>query len=111
MDPSSKGQYGLGRVAFKTYLMDIQQEIEAGYPLTHIYEKRKDKLGITYSQFAKYVGKYITGGFVNKPNGKTTIQGEESTKTEATPKKYISQSVTPKKGLNDPTPLADSELF
>ena len=111
MDPSSKGQYGLGRVAFKTYLMDIQQEIEAGYPLTHIYDKRKDKLGITYSQFAKYVGKYITGGVVNKPKNQPDFQREQSTKAEAMPKKYIPQSVTPKKGLNDPTPLADSELF
>ncbi len=111
MDQSSKGQYGLGRVAFKTYLVDIKQEIEAGYPLTHIYDKRKDKLGITYSQFAKYVGKYITGGAVNKPKTETPVQIGADTKTEAIPKKYISQSVTPKKGLNDPTPLADSELF
>jgi hypothetical protein len=49
MNQTSKGQYGRGRIAFKAHYVEIQQEIAAGYPLTHIYDKRKDKLGITYS--------------------------------------------------------------
>ncbi len=111
MNQTTKGQYGLGRITFKAHFAEIQQEIEAGYPLTQIYEKRKDKLGIAYTQFTRYVGKYIIGDAVNKPNTETPLSNEQSTKTEARPSKYISPTVTPKKGLNDPTPLADSELF
>lgn len=111
MDQTTKGKYGLGRVAFKAYFVEIHQEIEAGYTLTHIYDKRKDKLGITYSQFARYVGKYITGGTITKPNAAIAAKSDQSINAEAKPKHYIPQSLTPKKGLNDPTPLADSELF
>lgn len=111
MEQSSKGLYGYGRVAFKTYLVDIHQEIESGYPLTHIYNKRKETLGITYSQFAKYVGKYITGDTVKKSPAQTSVSNEQGIRPEVKPSPYISSTPTPKKGLNDPTPLADSELF
>ncbi len=111
MNQTTKGQYGLGRITFKAHFAEIQQEIEAGYPLTQVYEKRKDKLGIAYTQFTRYVGKYITGEAVNKLNTDTSAKTDQGTNTVAPPKKYIPQSVTPKKGLNDPTPLADSELF
>lgn len=111
MNQTTKGQYGLGRITFKAHFAEIQQEIEAGYPLTQVYEKRKDKLGIAYTQFTRYVSKYITGVTVNKPKGENSVQNEQGLTTEATPNKYIPQTVTPKKGLNDPTPLADSELF
>ena len=110
MEQSFKGKYGLGRVAFKAYFVEIHQEIEAGYPLTHIYDKRKDKLGITYSQFARYVGKYITRGVVTKPNAERSAKSEQSFNAKEKPPNYIPQ-LTPKKGLNDPMPLADSELF
>jgi hypothetical protein len=50
---------GMGRVAFKARLQDIQKDVDAGYPLTIIYEKHKDGLGITYSQFARYAQRYI----------------------------------------------------
>jgi hypothetical protein len=53
-------KYGFGRVAFLTQRIEIQQEIEAGYTLTMIYEKRKESLGITYSQFARHVQRYIS---------------------------------------------------
>jgi hypothetical protein len=111
MEQSPKGQYGYGRVAFKTYLKEIHQEIESGYTLIHIYDKRKDKLGITYSQFAKYVGKYITGGGVRKSSTEHTVQVDPMTSAEAKSFSYVPQPVTPKKGLNDPTPLTDDELF
>jgi hypothetical protein len=57
--PSSKQSYGLGRVAFKAHLADIQREMDAGYTMALIYEKRKASLGISYSQFARHVQRYI----------------------------------------------------
>jgi Family of unknown function (DUF5338) len=57
--PSPKQSYGLGRVAFKAHLADIQREMDAGYTMALIYEKRKASLGISYSQFARHVQRYI----------------------------------------------------
>lgn len=58
-DLTPEGRYGLGRVAFKAHLETIRKEVEAAYPLTTIYSRHKDKLGITYSQFRRHVNRYI----------------------------------------------------
>jgi Family of unknown function (DUF5338) len=51
--------YGLGRVAFKSFSQEIRIDVEAGYPLTTIFAKYEDRLGITYSQFRRHVQRYI----------------------------------------------------
>ncbi|EGC9888854.1 hypothetical protein GYC09_004618 [Salmonella enterica] len=50
---------GAGRVAFLARVADFRELVEAGHPLLGIYESNKDELGISYSQFARYVAKYI----------------------------------------------------
>lgn len=50
---------GAGRVAFLARVADFRKLVEAGHPLLGIYESNKDELGISYSQFARYVAKYI----------------------------------------------------
>ncbi len=51
---------GIGRVAFLAHLPAIQQGVDEGWPLTALYEKHQAELVITYSQFARYVARYIT---------------------------------------------------
>ncbi|NNM59268.1 MAG: hypothetical protein HKM04_05585 [Legionellales bacterium] len=51
---------GLGRVTFLAKQGLISEAIEAGWPLTLIYEKHAEKLNISYSQFSRYVARYIT---------------------------------------------------
>lgn len=50
---------GAGRVAFLARVADFRELVEAGHPLLGIYESNRDDLGISYSQFARYVAKYI----------------------------------------------------
>lgn len=51
---------GLGRVSFLAKQGVISEAIAAGWPLTSIYEKHAEKLNISYSQFSRYVARYIT---------------------------------------------------
>ncbi len=51
---------GIGRVAFLAHLPAIQKGVEEGWPLTALYQKHQAELVITYSQFARYVARYIT---------------------------------------------------
>ena len=50
-----------GRIAFIALRETIRIEIEQGWPLTAIYEKHTGRLGISYSQFTRYVGVHIRG--------------------------------------------------
>lgn len=50
---------GAGRVGFLARLDGIKQMAEAGYPLLSIYQKYESDVGISYSQFVKYVNRYI----------------------------------------------------
>ncbi len=81
--------YGLGRVAFKAHLAEIKQEIEAGYTMLLVYEKRKDSLGISYSQFARHVQRYIR----NESPAKRSIEPIE----ESAPVKTINTKKAPRK--------------
>lgn len=50
---------GQGRVAFLARVEDFRKMVEAGHPLLGIYESNAGDLGISYSQFARYVAQYI----------------------------------------------------
>ena len=54
-----KNSRGAGRVAFLARIEDIRKMIDAGYTLLVIYEKYEKHLKISYSQFARYVTRYI----------------------------------------------------
>ena len=49
---------GAGRVAFLARLDNIREMVQAGYPVISIYEQYGDGMGISYSQFARYVARY-----------------------------------------------------
>lgn len=50
---------GAGRVGFLARRDDIKKMIEAGHPLLSIYQQYEKDMSIGYSQFVKYVHKFI----------------------------------------------------
>lgn len=57
--PASKRMKGTGRVAFMAQLADITAERDAGWPLKAIYEAHRERLGISYAQFTRYVDRIV----------------------------------------------------
>jgi hypothetical protein len=55
----SKRGPNLGRVRFLARRDLISGKVGQGYPLSYIYAELQVQLKISYSQFARYVGKYI----------------------------------------------------
>ena len=53
---------GVARVAFLAYRAEIQAELEAGWPIKAVYERRAEKLGMSYQQFHRYVTAIIRCG-------------------------------------------------
>lgn len=50
---------GAGRVAFLARAPDIKKRIDEGYTVKTIYQEYKAQLNISYSQFTRYVSRYI----------------------------------------------------
>lgn len=50
---------GFGRVAFIAHLAEITAELDAGWPIKAIYDNRKQRLGVSYVQFTRYVDQFI----------------------------------------------------
>ena len=58
-DKPSKATKGQGLVAFFALIDDFQKLIDAKHPMRMIYDAHKERLGIGYPQFTRYVGRYI----------------------------------------------------
>lgn len=66
---------GSGRVGFLARIDGIKKMIDAGHPLLFIYKEHEKHLSISYSQFVKYVHKYLR----SKPeDGDKPVSGVES---------------------------------
>ena len=50
---------GAGRVAFLARVEDFRKLVVAGHPVLAIYQEHGKDLGISYSQFSRYVARYI----------------------------------------------------
>lgn len=59
MAEAPKRMKGVGRVAFLAHRIEIAAELEAGWPIKAIYQRRADKLGMSYQQFARYVDAFM----------------------------------------------------
>lgn len=70
---------GSGRVGFLARLDEIKKMIEAGHPLLIVYQKHESDLSISYSQFVKYVNKFIRGNKAEKQ--KNEIQEKRKEKS------------------------------
>lgn len=57
----SKRMKGMGRVVFLAHLDEIKAEIDAGWPIKAAFQKRADRLAMSYAQFARYVDTLIKG--------------------------------------------------
>ena len=57
--PARRRVKGLGRVAFIANLREITAELEAGWPIKAVYDKRAARLGMSYAQFARYVDQIV----------------------------------------------------
>jgi hypothetical protein len=53
---------GIGRVAFIAHLAEITTELDAGWPIKAVYENRKQRLGMSYAQFSRYVDQIVRHG-------------------------------------------------
>lgn len=57
-----KRRRGDGRVAFLAYADDFRELLNAGHPQRAIFDDYMQRLGISYSQFNRYVGRYLLVG-------------------------------------------------
>lgn len=88
-----EGLTGAGRVAFLARLEEFRGLIQAGWPVTVIYENHGgDNTGLSYSQFTRYVGKYI-----RKPTkrGVQRARATDETQPATTPVLEQRQSTRP----------------
>src|SRR5258706_543821 len=60
MEKKSRARWGDGRVIFFALLPQIADELDSKIPITRIYSKHKDRLGISYRQFIRLVREYET---------------------------------------------------
>lgn len=58
-DKPEKMRRGVGRVAFLARLEEFRKLVDAGWPITSIYEDHGASTGLSYSQFVRYIGKYL----------------------------------------------------
>lgn len=65
--PERKRMKGVGRVAFVAHLAEITADLEAGWPIKAVYQKRAVKLGMSYAQFARYVDQIVRRGNRRRP--------------------------------------------
>jgi hypothetical protein len=65
--PERKRMKGVGRVAFMAHLAEITADLGAGWPIKAVYQKRADKLGMSYAQFARYVDQIVRRGNRARP--------------------------------------------
>ena len=59
MKPGESKELGAGRVAFKARLDAIKREIEAERTVMSVWREYKNLVNISYSQFDRYVNRYI----------------------------------------------------
>jgi hypothetical protein len=57
--PDRRAIKGIGRLSFIADLAEITAELDAGRSLKAVYERRRSRIGISYSQFARYADRFI----------------------------------------------------
>lgn len=75
MQASERIAWGAGRIAFRSRLSFIQQQVEAGSPLTAIYEQIKDSLaGMSYNAFTYHARKHLAIAVKQRRKGYDPVQ-------------------------------------
>jgi hypothetical protein len=65
-------ELGAGRVAFLARKDAIKEKIESGRTSMSVYREYQKQIDISYSQFARYVNKFIKSRPINEIQGEKT---------------------------------------
>lgn len=104
MKEAKKAVRGSGRVSFLARLDAIKKMIEEGHPLLSIYQEYEKDFGFSYSQFVKYVHKFIR----SKQNASTELTIRETEKvTNKEPKHARTRTPDEPAFISSPTPRDD----
>ena len=100
---------GAGRVGFLARQEDIKKMVEAGHPLLSIYQKYEKDMSIKYSQFVKYIHKFIRSkpsGNIDSPTGKEAagIKEKRPVRIRTADQPAFVSSPTPRDNLIHPKP-------
>ncbi|ECS2986238.1 hypothetical protein F9V60_22440 [Salmonella enterica subsp. enterica serovar Virchow] len=112
---------GDGRVAFLAHADKFRELMSAGHPQRSIYEDHAETLGISYSQFNRYVGRYLLAkeddhGQENQNSGgpqnpATTQQAGSNTSNPAKPATGGQKPAKPVPFSHDPNSGNDRDLI
>lgn len=94
---------GTARVAFLAHRAEVEAELEAGWPIKAIYQKRVEALGMSYAQFARYVDSIIRGGRQSASAAATAAPAPGQQPAPAVPP----QPYDPNPSPSDPTKVPD----
>ena len=86
-DNQSQSRRRSGRYTLFAHRDAIQEQVNQGMSLVSIYDAFSEELGVTYSQFARYVGTYIS-----KPE-KVSVGKPKAPKTPDRPPIFNSASM------------------
>jgi hypothetical protein len=100
---------GEGRVAFLANLESIRGMMERGWPLMAVYDRHAQYLGIKYTQFHRYVSKYILDIANDSPHAEAQEEDTGPIRPVPVPIKPMPLKPTGgiksfKKGPSDPKP-------
>jgi hypothetical protein len=99
-DNPKKRYRGSGRIGFFAHRDTFQRLIDAGYPLRTIYDDYAERLGVGYSQFAKYVRRYLQ---------KPSYARHQTEPGSAAPATAASARLTPPPSTRQPAPAPPPE--
>lgn len=87
-----RGPKRMARAAFFARLDVIRGDLDQGWRMIAIYEKHAAALGVSYSQFTRYVRQYIA------KKAKDDAQSRTAPGPRETPRQPTAQSHEPRKG-------------
>jgi hypothetical protein len=96
--PDRRRMKGVGRVAFVAHLAEITAELDAGWPIKAVYENRKERLGMSYAQFTRYVDQIVRHG--RRPQIPARPTPAPSPPPPARPLPALLPTMTASKGTN-----------
>ena len=91
------------RMAFLAMVEEVRAEVKAGAFLTAIYAARRERLGMSYSQFARHVQRYLNGKAGRAAPAKTALatMARAAVQPERRPREPLKLVLAPAAALLD----------